>query len=1215
MSNLNANQTLADLLTEMEEGGLDKATPELQEISREIQALSHSLRLAVQSIPFGEEPELSSILDQAMQLTRLPTLDRTVLDAQRQHDVRATSHRQLGHYDLLEELGAGGMGTIYRARHQKLNRTVALKVLPSDRFQSSDMVERFEREMRAVGMLQHPHIVAAHDAGEVNGCHYLVMELVEGLDLGKLVGRLGPIPIADACEIIRQAALGLQHIADHGLVHRDIKPSNLMLARSSSKPNEASVKILDLGLALLEPSQSGTAREITATGQVMGTIDYMSPEQGLGTHLVDIRADLYSLGATLYKLLVGRAPLQDPRNTTMLQRIRALEQQTPPPANSLRTDCPAELSELIERLLSKAPTDRPERPDAIVSTLARFATGADLNDLLTRAMETVSPTSQKVPETTIPPSRTVVSASMNTYQSLPPGRNHNDEGPRGPWLTWAAAAAGLPILIFAAIVLFFQTSSGTVRVESNDPNIKIAFENEELKVVGAYAEPMTLKPGPQGLRVQRGDFEFETKELKVSRGDRVTLRIDVLPGKIEIVQVGKGVLDSRELTGPPQPGTAPVATKSLPPNPEKPFTLVRGEQPLRNFATAAGALAEARDDDVIEVHGNGAYLMNLPSVVNKPLRLRAAPGQRPRLIFRMPLDVHGQLSFEGLDIDSRKTRLDCAGDRMEFVNCRVLAGGIYFGGKTFEVRDSVLLIKQSIARFGPKNQEFRMENCLYHGQMGVFSIDETAESVRIHLVHNTIYQEVADGGGLIAGSTKPQIHVHAEGNIFHYHGQRGFIEMPDWLSVFGKSLHWSGKNNLYANLWAPGDDGQWRPAKIDDWNKLIGHEEPGSQVVPQVELQFVRLMDAPMDELRPELSRILKEARLRNNLPDLGPDLALVGPGDGYLEWLDHEQRTPAELRPEIETGGPCVLLSAGKPPVGFGSLQEAEKNAVDGDTIEIRQDGACGPLDLKHEAGRLLTIRGAAGYKPVVAYLRNFGNDRLILENLVFEANFEGAPWDAEKKVFLGQGGVHRISHCQFSAQTGWIMSPFIPLGDVMPVINHSRLTLLHYGVDAKVRLQLKDSVLVGMHSGRDAGRSGAIELDYCLFWNPEPRWAYRQLSFGVAAVLTNNEQWTVKNTYLSGAGALFRPSPTVNWQAIDFWHGDNNLHAAPSYLWGSPLFQDLGDWQAAVKEEPNSREDFPPLADPRLWNLIATPSEGDPAVKPAAFGADPSRIAPSIR
>lgn len=228
-----------------------------------------------------------------------------------------------------KKLGSGGMGTVYRAVHRKLNRTVALKLLPQDRFQSRDAVARFEREMQAVGMLQHPNIVAAHDAGEVDSCHFLVMELVDGEDIGHLLSRTGPLPIAEACEIARQAALGLQHIFENGLVHRDIKPSNLMLASPRQRNAQPTVKILDLGLALLDPNQLGAPRELTSTGQVMGTVDYMAPEQGLDTHSVDIRADLYSLGATLYKLLTGRAPLEDPRYNSMMKRLIALDRDQP----------------------------------------------------------------------------------------------------------------------------------------------------------------------------------------------------------------------------------------------------------------------------------------------------------------------------------------------------------------------------------------------------------------------------------------------------------------------------------------------------------------------------------------------------------------------------------------------------------------------------------------------------------------------------------------------------------------------------------------------------------------------------------------------------------------------------------------------------------------------------------------------------------------------
>lgn len=147
-------------------------------------------------------------------------------------DDASPDHEQLGPYRLLEKLGAGGMGTVYKALHTKLDRVVAIKVLSKSRLNDADAVARFEREMKAVGRLQHPHIVHATDADEDDGVHYLVMEFVDGIDLSKLQRRLGRLPVAEACELVRQGAIGLQYVHEHGLVHRDIKPSNLMLAVS-----------------------------------------------------------------------------------------------------------------------------------------------------------------------------------------------------------------------------------------------------------------------------------------------------------------------------------------------------------------------------------------------------------------------------------------------------------------------------------------------------------------------------------------------------------------------------------------------------------------------------------------------------------------------------------------------------------------------------------------------------------------------------------------------------------------------------------------------------------------------------------------------------------------------------------------------------------------------------------------------------------------------
>jgi len=285
---------------------------------------------------------------------------------------------RLGGYELAAKLGEGGMGTVYKALQPRLDRWVAVKVLPADRLGDARAVARFEREIKAVGKLQHPNIVVAHDASEENGMHYLVMEYVEGCDLSRLVRRCGPLAIADACELVRQAAAGLQHAHEHGLVHRDVKPSNLMLTTGGQ------VKLLDLGLALLGgPRTAGD--ELTGTNQMMGTADYMAPEQAGDSRAVDIRADVYSLGCTFYKLLTGEAPFAGPRFSTPLQKMMAHVQSVVPPISQRRNDVPAALVMVLKGMLAKKPADRFPTPAATAAALATFAVGSDLGSLAARA--------------------------------------------------------------------------------------------------------------------------------------------------------------------------------------------------------------------------------------------------------------------------------------------------------------------------------------------------------------------------------------------------------------------------------------------------------------------------------------------------------------------------------------------------------------------------------------------------------------------------------------------------------------------------------------------------------------------------------------------------------------------------------------------------------------------------------------------------------------
>jgi serine/threonine protein kinase len=318
----------------------------------------------------------------------------------------------LGQYQVVAKIGQGGMGAVYRALHPLLKKEVAVKILPPAATADVRAVARFRREMEAIGRLDHHHIVRATDAGEDGGVHFLVMELVDGIDLSRLVRLLGPLPVADACELIRQAAVGLQCAHEHGLVHRDVKPSNLVLSRKGE------VKVLDLGLALLSRAEPGSP-ELTVSGPAMGTADYMAPEQWEASHDVDIRADVYSLGCSLYTLLVGRPPFGGGEYATPLRKMAAHARAPVPPAAVHRDDVAAPLEALLARMAAKAPADRPATPAEVAIALEPFSLGADLTALAARALALGSPGQPAPPDRpTLPESGRCVTPSPEV--ALPP---------------------------------------------------------------------------------------------------------------------------------------------------------------------------------------------------------------------------------------------------------------------------------------------------------------------------------------------------------------------------------------------------------------------------------------------------------------------------------------------------------------------------------------------------------------------------------------------------------------------------------------------------------------------------------------------------------------------------------------------------------------------------------------------------------------------------
>jgi serine/threonine protein kinase len=273
--------------------------------------------------------------------------------------------RELGEYLLLNELGRGGMGVVYRGVHRKLKRPVAIKLLPAERMSDKRAVTRFLREMEAVGRLDHPNIVRAYDAGEVEGTFYLAMEFVDGVDVGQLVRGGKRLSVPDACAIISQAATGLQHAYENGLVHRDIKPSNLLLS------TQGVVKVADLGLARMW-AESMADERFTQTGEVCGTYDYMAPEQADAAHEVDIRADIYSLGCTLYRLLTGQVPFPDPPYDSVARKLMAHAREPPPSLDAYLADVPNELSDAIARMMAKERSQRLPNPAGLRHILARF---------------------------------------------------------------------------------------------------------------------------------------------------------------------------------------------------------------------------------------------------------------------------------------------------------------------------------------------------------------------------------------------------------------------------------------------------------------------------------------------------------------------------------------------------------------------------------------------------------------------------------------------------------------------------------------------------------------------------------------------------------------------------------------------------------------------------------------------------------------------------
>ncbi len=403
----------------------------------------------------------------------------------------------IGAYELLRPIGRGGMGSVYLAKHRQLQKQVAIKLLPTSPSFPQSLAARFQREIRAAGRLSHPSIVNATDAGEHNGTHYLVMEHIEGMDLSRVAKCLRQIAFADACEIVRQTATGLSHAHAMGIVHRDIKPSNLMLS------SQGLVKILDFGLARHSLWDEASA-ELTTVGQLMGTLDYMAPEQVDRPEGVDYRADIYSLGATLFRLLCGHAPLAVAPNMSPLTKLRMLATQEAARLSTLRPDVPEALSHLVASMLARNPDERPASAAHVAELLKPFCDGANLRVLATVASQ-ANPSETEL-ETEFssasrhalrPPLSPVASNASAQSRPLPSYSRGNRNR-----LKWFIAATTLPLLALAGVFITLETQKGQLVIESESANVNIKLLRD-----GTVYEQFKIEPGTKETRLYAGTYE------------------------------------------------------------------------------------------------------------------------------------------------------------------------------------------------------------------------------------------------------------------------------------------------------------------------------------------------------------------------------------------------------------------------------------------------------------------------------------------------------------------------------------------------------------------------------------------------------------------------------------------------------------------------------------------------------------------------------------
>ena len=792
----------------------------------------------------------------------------------------------LGHYEILEVIGQGGMGTVLRAIDAKLQRVVAIKVMATPLAANATARRRFIREAQAAAAVSHDHIVTIHAVEDSGIRPYLVMYYVAGQSLQQRLNRTGPLQLHEILRIGMQTAAGLAAAHAQGIVHRDIKPANILLENGVER-----VKITDFGLARAVSDAS-----LTQQGVVAGTPAYMAPEQARGETL-DQRADLFSLGSVLYAMCTGRAPFRGGDTIAVLKRVC---EEKPPPIREANPQITGELAAVIEKLHAKNPADR-------------YQTAAEVAQILGQQLAHVQHPS--IPQLLVTPV-----AGKQQLESVHVQTRQSHAARFTLWHRWAIAAAALLLLLaglslseaagvtrLSATVIRILTPDGTLVVETDDPNIKLTVEGDGgVAIEGAGISGVHLRPGPYRVRADKNGQSVPLDQELVTISSR----------RKQVVRV--------RLEG------APSVAATTPPIEERGAFVVLGGNgvPERKHDTLAEAVIGASDGDTIEIRGNGPFVCEAISIKGRAHTIRAGAGFQPVLQFSENLTTSGALVLEGLEIQRRggKHSDDWHGalifswdnPTLHIANCRfwdpLNLPIIVTHSRQTVVRNCLFLSPQSLGIAGYLDKLTAIENCLLMGRSGLqldgFGDGQQPEN-QARLTHNTWHCISAVGTDAnptaFANATGKPGKWFTAANIFDTSAPFCYIigltdtdiasALPETVEAQLRSvLNWRDQVNIYspgrtsivANhaTGAAGIGPKGLAAWQQFWNSADRDASEGRIRYDGGDL--IEKLKAHPEQLTSEDFRLRPDSagyRAGPDGKDLGADVDLVGPGPAYDRW------------------------------------------------------------------------------------------------------------------------------------------------------------------------------------------------------------------------------------------------------------------------------------------------------------------------------------------